>query len=69
MGYNVLGLWGFVNIFIVLNELGFVYYIDDVSWDEFFIVNFNNGKFIMVVFYVVYLNDICVYEVCFFFFG
>lgn len=62
VGYNAPGLRGSVNILSVLNELGFVYHIDDVSRDEPFIVNLNNGESIAVVPYAVYMNDIRAYE-------
>lgn len=66
VGYNAPGLRGSVNVLTVLNELGFVYHIDDVSRDEPFIVKLNNGKSIMVVPYAVYMNDIRSYEARFF---
>ncbi|AFY61240.1 polysaccharide deacetylase family protein [Synechococcus sp. PCC 6312] len=66
VGYNAPGLRGSVNVLNVLNELGFVYHIDDVSRDEPFIVKLLNGKTIVVVPYAVYMNDIRAYEARFF---
>lgn len=66
LGYNAPGLRGSVNVLSVLNSLGFVYHIDDVSRDEPFIVNLGNNKSIVVVPYAVYLNDIRAYEARFF---
>jgi len=62
VGYNAPGLRGTVNVLSVLNELGFVYHIDDVSRDEPFIVKLLNNQTIVVVPYAVYLNDIRGYE-------
>jgi peptidoglycan/xylan/chitin deacetylase (PgdA/CDA1 family) len=62
IGYNAPGLRGTVNTLELLIELGYTYHIDDVSRDEPFIVETQNGKTIVVVPYAVYLNDIRAYE-------
>lgn len=61
LGYNAPGLRGTTHTLAILQELGFLYHIDDVSRDEPFIINLNNKPFVIVP-YAVYLNDIRAYE-------
>ena len=61
VGYNAPGLRGTVNTLEILQELGFLYHIDDVSRDEPFTVEIKGKPFVIVP-YAVYLNDIRAYE-------
>ncbi|HKB45372.1 MAG TPA: hypothetical protein VKC90_13320, partial [Chitinophagaceae bacterium] len=49
------------NTLNILQELGFVYHIDDVSRDEPFIINVNNKDFVVVP-YTLRCNDIVLIE-------
>src|SRR5437667_6193488 len=61
IGFNAPWLRGTVNTLEILQELGFLYHIDDVSRDEPSLV-IVKGKPFVVVPYAVYLNDIRGYE-------
>jgi hypothetical protein len=49
----------------ILQELGYTYYIDDVSRDEPFLVNVRNKPFAVVP-YTLHMNDIVNYETRYF---
>jgi peptidoglycan/xylan/chitin deacetylase (PgdA/CDA1 family) len=56
VGYNTQGVWRSANTLSLLQELGFLYHIDDFSRDEPFIVPVD-GKPFVVIPYTRYLND------------
>jgi len=60
-GYNAQGVWRSANTLSLLQELGFLYHIDDFSRDEPFIVPVN-GKPFVVMPYTRYLNDLVHYQ-------
>jgi len=60
VGYNTQGVWRSANTLSLLQELGFLYHIDDFSRDEPFIVPVN-GKPFVVMPYTRYLNDLVHY--------
>lgn len=62
LGYNAPVLRGTIHTLGILQELGMIYHIDDVSRDEPSIVMIN-GKPFCIVPYSVYLNDIRAYEI------
>ncbi len=61
VGYNANWLRRGPNTLNILQELGFVYHIDDVSRDEPFIINVNNKDFVVVP-YTLRCNDIVLIE-------
>jgi peptidoglycan/xylan/chitin deacetylase (PgdA/CDA1 family) len=60
-GYNCNWLRRSVNTISVLQELGFLYHIDDLSCDEPFILTVNQKPFVVVP-YTVRCNDIVLFE-------
>jgi peptidoglycan/xylan/chitin deacetylase (PgdA/CDA1 family) len=60
-GFNMFWLRGTPHTLEILQELGFIYHIDDVSRDEPFLVNVK-GKPFAVVPYTLHMNDIVNYE-------
>jgi len=60
VGYNTQGVWRSANTLSLLQELGFLYHIDDFSRDEPFIVPVNGGPFVVMP-YTRYLNDLVHY--------
>jgi peptidoglycan/xylan/chitin deacetylase (PgdA/CDA1 family) len=61
LGFNAFWLRGTPHTLAILQELGFLYHIDDVSRDEPFLVNVK-GKPFAVVPYTLHMNDIVDYE-------
>jgi len=60
-GFNAFWLRGTPRTLEILQELGFIYHIDDVSRDEPFLINVK-GKPFAVVPYTLHMNDIVDYE-------
>jgi peptidoglycan/xylan/chitin deacetylase (PgdA/CDA1 family) len=65
LGFNAFWLRGTPHTLEILQDLGFLYHIDDVSRDEPFIVSVR-GKPFVVVPYTLGMNDIVAYEGRFF---
>src|SRR6266436_9975717 len=61
LGFNAFWLSGTPHTLEILQELAFIYHIDDVSRDEPFLVKVN-GKPFAVVPYTLHMNDIVDYE-------
>jgi peptidoglycan/xylan/chitin deacetylase (PgdA/CDA1 family) len=61
LGFNAFWLRGTPRTSEILQELGFIYHIDDVSRDEPFLINVK-GKPFAVVPYTLHMNDIVDYE-------
>jgi peptidoglycan/xylan/chitin deacetylase (PgdA/CDA1 family) len=61
VGFNAFWLRGTPQTIQILQELGYTYYIDDVSRDEPFLVNVRNKPFAVVP-YTLHMNDIVNYE-------
>jgi peptidoglycan/xylan/chitin deacetylase (PgdA/CDA1 family) len=61
VGFNAFWLRGTAQTLQILQELGYTYYIDDVSRDEPFLVNVRNKPFAVVP-YTLHMNDIVNYE-------
>ena len=61
VGFNAFWLRGTPHTLEILQSLGFIYHIDDVSRDEPFLVNVR-GKPFAVVPYTLHMNDIVDYE-------
>jgi peptidoglycan/xylan/chitin deacetylase (PgdA/CDA1 family) len=61
VGFNAFWLRGTRQTLKILQELGYIYYIDDVSRDEPFLVNVRNKPFAVVP-YTLHMNDIVNYE-------
>jgi peptidoglycan/xylan/chitin deacetylase (PgdA/CDA1 family) len=61
VGFNAFWLRGTPQTLEILQELGYIYYIDDVSRDEPFLVNVRNKPFAVVP-YTLHMNDIVNYE-------
>jgi peptidoglycan/xylan/chitin deacetylase (PgdA/CDA1 family) len=61
VGFNAFWLRGTQQTLQILQELGYTYYIDDVSRDEPFLVNVRNKPFAVVP-YTLHMNDIVDYE-------
>jgi peptidoglycan/xylan/chitin deacetylase (PgdA/CDA1 family) len=61
LGFNAFWLRGTPHTLEILQELGFLYHIDDVSRDEPFVINVK-GKPFAVVPYTLHMNDIVGYE-------
>jgi peptidoglycan/xylan/chitin deacetylase (PgdA/CDA1 family) len=65
LGFNAFWLRGTPHTLEILQSLGFIYHIDDVSRDEPFLVNVR-GKPFAVVPYTLHMNDIVDYETRYF---
>jgi peptidoglycan/xylan/chitin deacetylase (PgdA/CDA1 family) len=65
VGFNAFWLRGTQQTLQILQELGYTYYIDDVSRDEPFLVNVRNKPFAVVP-YTLHMNDIVDYETRYF---
>ena len=65
VGFNTFWLRGTPQTLQILQELGYTYYIDDVSRDEPFLVNVRNKPFAVVP-YTLHMNDIVNYETRYF---
>jgi peptidoglycan/xylan/chitin deacetylase (PgdA/CDA1 family) len=65
VGFNAFWLRGTPQTLPILQELGYTYYIDDVSRDEPFLVNVRNKPFAVVP-YTLHMNDIVNYETRYF---
>jgi peptidoglycan/xylan/chitin deacetylase (PgdA/CDA1 family) len=65
VGFNAFWLRGTPHTLEILQSLGFIYHIDDVSRDEPFLVNVR-GKPFAVVPYTLHMNDIVDYETRYF---
>ncbi len=61
VGFNAFWLRGTPHTLEILQDLGFIYHIDDVSRDEPFLVNVRNKPFAVVP-YTLHMNDIVNYE-------
>ena len=57
VGYNTEGVWRSANTISILQEMGFLYQIDDFSRDEPFIAPVNGKPFVMMP-YTRHLNDL-----------
>ena len=57
VGYNTQGVWRSANTIPLLQELGFLYHIDDYSRDEPFIATVNDKPFVIMP-YTPHLNDL-----------
>jgi peptidoglycan/xylan/chitin deacetylase (PgdA/CDA1 family) len=60
-GFNAFWLRGTPHTLEILQELGFIYHIDDVSRDEPFLINVKGRPFAVVP-YTLHMNDIVDYE-------
>src|SRR5258705_1811872 len=65
VGFNAFWLRGTPHTLEILQDLGFIYHIDDVSRDEPFLVNVRNRPFAVVP-YTLHMNDIVAYETRYF---
>jgi len=65
VGFNAFWLRGTPHTLEILQDLGFIYHIDDVSRDEPFLVNVRNKPFAVVP-YTLHMNDIVDYETRYF---
>jgi peptidoglycan/xylan/chitin deacetylase (PgdA/CDA1 family) len=65
LGFNAFWLRGTPNTLEILQSLGFIYHIDDVSRDEPFLVNVRDKPFVVVP-YTLHMNDIVDYETRYF---
>ena len=65
VGFNAFWLRGTPHTLGILQSLGFIYHIDDVSRDEPFLVNVNDKPFAVVP-YTLHMNDIVDYETRYF---
>jgi peptidoglycan/xylan/chitin deacetylase (PgdA/CDA1 family) len=65
LGFNAFWLRGTQHTLEILQDLGFIYHIDDVSRDEPFLVNVRNKPFAVVP-YTLHMNDIVDYETRYF---
>jgi len=61
VGFNAFWLRGTPRTLEILQDLGFIYHIDDVSRDEPFLVAVRNKPFVVVP-YTIHTNDIVNYE-------
>jgi peptidoglycan/xylan/chitin deacetylase (PgdA/CDA1 family) len=57
VGYNTQGVWRSANTISILQEMGFLYHIDDFSRDEPFIAQVNGKPFVIMP-YTRHLNDL-----------
>src|SRR5438445_11666390 len=65
VGFNAFWLRGTPHTLEILQSLGFIYHIDDVSRDEPFLVNVRDKPFAIVP-YTLHMNDIVNYETRYF---
>ncbi len=65
VGFNAFWLRGTPNTLEILQSLGFISYIDDVSRDEPFVINVRDKPFAVVP-YTLHMNDIVDYETRYF---
>ncbi len=65
VGFNAFWLRGTPHTLEILQELGFIYYIDDASRDEPFLINVKGRPFVVVP-YTLHMNDIVDYETRYF---
>jgi len=65
IGFNAFWLRGTPHTLEILQSLGFIYHIDDVSRDEPFLTNVRNKPFAVVP-YTLHMNDIVDYETRYF---
>ena len=65
VGFNAFWLRGTPHTLGILQSLGFIYYIDDVSRDEPFLINVAGNPFAVVP-YTLHMNDIVNYETRYF---
>jgi peptidoglycan/xylan/chitin deacetylase (PgdA/CDA1 family) len=65
VGFNAFWLRGTPSTLEILQSLGFIYHIDDVSRDEPFLVNVRDKPFAVVP-YTLHMNDIVDYETRYF---
>jgi len=65
VGFNAFWLRGTAHTLGILQSLGFIYYIDDVSRDEPFLINVAGNPFAVVP-YTLHMNDIVNYETRYF---
>jgi peptidoglycan/xylan/chitin deacetylase (PgdA/CDA1 family) len=65
VGFNAFWLRGTPHTLDILQSLGFIYHIDDLSRDEPFIVNVSGSPFAVVP-YTLHMNDIVNYETRYF---
>ena len=65
LGFNAFWLRGTPQTLEILQSLGFIYHIDDVSRDEPFLVNVRDKPFAVVP-YTLHMNDIVDYETRYF---
>jgi peptidoglycan/xylan/chitin deacetylase (PgdA/CDA1 family) len=65
VGFNAFWLRGTPHTLEILQSLGFIYHIDDVSRDEPFLVNVHDKPFAVVP-YTLHMNDIVDYETRYF---
>jgi peptidoglycan/xylan/chitin deacetylase (PgdA/CDA1 family) len=61
VGFNAFWLRGTPHTLEILQDLGFIYHIDDISRDEPFLVPVRNKPFVVVP-YTIHTNDIVNYE-------
>ena len=61
VGFNAFWLRGTPRTLEILQDLGFIYHIDDISRDEPFLVRVRNKPFVVVP-YTIHTNDIVNYE-------
>lgn len=61
LGFNAFWLRGTPRTLEILQDLGFIYHIDDISRDEPFLVPVRNKPFVVVP-YTIHANDIVNYE-------
>jgi peptidoglycan/xylan/chitin deacetylase (PgdA/CDA1 family) len=65
LGFNAFWLRGTPHTLEILQSLGFIYHIDDVSRDEPFLINVRDKPFAVVP-YTLHMNDIVDYETRYF---
>ena len=65
LGFNAFWLRGTPHTLEILQSLGFIYHIDDVSRDEPFLINLRDKPFAVVP-YTLHMNDIVDYETRYF---
>src|SRR5260370_36771285 len=65
VGFNAFWLRGTPSTLEILQSLGFIYHIDDVSRDEPFLINVRDKPFAVVP-YTLHMNDIVDYETRYF---
>src|ERR1700732_2913051 len=65
VGFNAFWLRGTPHTLEILQSLGFIYHIDDISRDEPFLINVRDKAFAVVP-YTLHMNDIVDYETRYF---